>query len=82
MRDLLKDLWEESENKKDTYKIWKKIYHWLDCDNLGNIVLDGNTVWFELTCSSAKFPNYIYYYLIKWIEKKGYKYLYNIVEVN
>ena len=25
MRDLLKDLWEESENKKDTYKIWKKI---------------------------------------------------------
>ena len=81
MKSLLNDLWVEAENKKYNYKIWKKIYQWLDCDNLGDIVLDGNIAWFELTCSTAKFPNYIYYYLIKWIEKRGCKYLYNIIEV-
>ena len=81
-RDLLNDLWIEAEKKKDTYKIWGKIYHWLDCDNLGNIVLNDNVFWFELTSSSCPFPNYIYYYLIKWFEKKGYQYLYNLKEVN
>jgi len=81
MSNLLKELWEEAENKKGNYKMWSKIYNWLNKDNLGDIVIDGNIVWFELTCSLATFPNYIYYYLIKWIEKKGYKYLYNIVEV-
>lgn len=75
--DLLNDLWVEAEKKKDTYKIWGKIYHWLDCDNLGDIVLDDNVFWFELTCSLATFPNYIYEYLVKWGNKKGFIYLYD-----
>jgi len=78
MIDLLNMLWGEAEDKKDKYKIWSKIYKWLDRDNLGDIVLDNNVFWFELTCSLATFPNYIYDYLVKWGEKKGYTYLYNI----
>ena len=77
MKTLLNMLWEEAEEKKDKCKIWNKIYNWLDRDNLGNIVLDNNIFWFEKTCSLAIFPNYIYDYLVKWGEKKGYKYLYD-----
>ena len=77
MSNLLNDLWVEAEKKKDTYKIWGKIYHWLDCDNLGAIILDNKVFWFELNPSSIM-PDYIYNYLVKWGERKGFKYLYKI----
>ena len=76
--NLLDDLWSEAELKRDNYKIWKKIYYWLDCDNLGDIILDRGVFWFEKTCSTAHFPNYIYNYLINWGEKKGYTFLYHL----
>ena len=60
------------------YKIWNKVYNWLDRDNLGNIVLDHKVFWFEKTCSLATFPNYIYDYLIKWGTKRGFTHLSNI----
>jgi len=78
--NLLDDLWSEAMLKYYKYKIWKKIYHWLDCDNLEDIILDKGVFWFEKTCSTAHFPNYIYNYLIKWGEKKGYTFLYHLKE--
>jgi len=72
------EFWEYMELNKDISKINKKIYHWLDCDNLGNIVIDnGGVFWIELTCSLATLPNYVFMYIKRWMKKRGYEYLYD-----
>jgi hypothetical protein len=53
-----------------------RIYNWLNKDNFGGFVLDGNIFWIEKTVSTATLPNYIYAYLKKWATKKGYTALY------
>lgn len=81
MKNLLSELWQEAEEKKEKYKIWRKVYNWLDRDNLGNIVLEKDGIfWFELNLSSTM-PNYVYNFLIKWAERKGFRYLYNAYPV-
>jgi len=81
MTDNLTDaFWQHIEAKKDT-KIGSKIYNWLNEDNLGQIVVDNKVFWFELTSSYCTMPNYIHDYAIKWAEKLGYKYLYNVAQV-
>jgi len=79
--DLINELWNEAEHKKDNVKIWAKIYNWLNEDNLSDIIQDNNIYWFELTSSFSTLPNYIYYYIKKWASKKGFTYLYDIKEV-
>ncbi|MBA7585119.1 hypothetical protein ES708_27089 [subsurface metagenome] len=75
---MLKEmLWKEALEKKEESKIWSKIYNWLNRDNLGNITLVGEIFFFELNPSSIM-PNYVYHFLVKWGEQKGYKYLYNL----
>ena len=76
--NLLNEFWEYVETEAKKTKIAKKILNWLDCDNLGNIVLDNNIYWLENTCSYTKTPDYIFNYIKKWCNKKGYTYLFDI----
>jgi hypothetical protein len=64
--------------KKQDTKLNKKLYNWLNKDNLGCIVLDGSVYWIELTCSTATLPNYLYKYIKRLCNKKGYQYLYDL----
>lgn len=72
MKDIINELWLEVEAGKH-----KKIYNWLNEDNLGSIMVDGKVFWFELYPLSSM-PNYVYEYLKKWASKKGYTYLYDL----
>ena len=78
MKNIIKELWEHAENKKDSVKIVGKVHNWLNHDNLSSIIVDDNVFWFELTNSYTIMPNYIYNYLKRWANKKGYTYLYDI----
>lgn len=77
-KNIICELWQEAERKKDHVKIWGKIYQWLNGDNLSGIELLGTVFYFQKTSSYSSFPNYIYNYLIKWGEKRGYTYLYKL----
>jgi len=79
MRNLTSELWKEAEDNKEKHKLWGKVYNWLNQDNLGKVVLENKIFWFQLNpCSSM--PNYIYHFLVKWGESKGFVYLYTIKE--
>ena len=78
MKNIINELWEHTESKKDSVKIVGKVYNWLNCDNLSSIIVDDNVFWFELTNSYTIMPKYIYNYLKRWANKKGYTYLYDI----
>ena len=81
MNNLTSEFWDEhfrNVNVDDLSKIKEKIYNWLNKDNFGGFVVDGKVFWIEKCVSTSSLPNYIHKYLIKWMENKGYKYLYNI----
>jgi hypothetical protein len=64
-------------SKKDT-KIKNRIYYnWLNYDNLGEIITDGNIYWIELTNSNAKIPSYVHKYIKRFMGRQGFKYLYD-----
>jgi len=71
MDNLINELWEYAEKRN------KKIYNWLNMDNLSNIVVDNDIFWFEMVCG-RQMPNCVYYWLKKWCNKKGLTYLYDI----
>jgi len=77
-KDLLSDFWEYIEDKKDNNKQAEKIYNWLNHDNLGAIILDENIFWYEMNSGSVM-PDYVYNYIKKYFNKKGYTYLFDIV---
>ena len=52
-----------------------KVYDWLNGDNFWGFYTDGKTAWFELITGYC--PNYIHDFLVKFIKKNGYKYLYD-----
>lgn len=58
--------------------IARKIYNWLDRDNLQNIVIDGQVFWLELVCSQSTLPKYVLNYIKRFMAKRGYKYLYDL----
>jgi len=74
--NIIYHLWKDVEN--DTSKTSKKVYNWLNKDNLSSIELDDKVFWFELTSSTSTFPDYIYKYLKNWGKSKGYTYLYDL----
>ena len=79
MDTLTNMFWREhfdEKNRRELKGIKAKIYDWLNGDNFGGFILDNGVFWIEKTCSTATLPNYIYSYLKKWAEKKGYKSLY------
>lgn len=73
-KNLLPELWEYLENKKQLTKIELKVLNWLDHDNLSSILSDGAIFYFEKTCSYSVFPNYIHDWIKKWVSER-----YNIV---
>ena len=77
-KDISNDFWQHIEQRKDKFKIAKRIYTWLDRDNLGAIILDKGVFWFELVNSFSTMPNYVYEYLKRWGKKQGYIYLYDL----
>lgn len=58
-------------------KIAKKVYNVLDTEQIADIILDGNTFWFEHNQYHKYITNDVYAWLIKYLQNKGYKYLYN-----
>jgi hypothetical protein len=68
MQTLTREFFDENF-KKDN-----KIYNWLNNDNLSDIIIDGSVFWIELTCYSATLPNYVFDFIEKWCNKKGYVY--------
>lgn len=77
MEDISSRFWEYIETQRNK-KIGERVYQWLNCDNLGGIILDKNVFWIEKTSSYSSLPNYIYKYLKHWGRKQGYIYLYDI----
>jgi hypothetical protein len=49
---------------------------WANRDNLGAVILDRDIFWIEATAGGS-ITNYAHDYIIKFLEKQGYKYLYN-----
>ena len=79
MNELTNLFWNEhfrSKDRAELTKIKQKVYDWLNEDNFGGFGLDNKVFWIEKTCLTAKLPNYIYKFIIKWGKKQGYKYLY------
>lgn len=81
MNDLTNIFWNEhfrDKNRAELSKIKQKVYDWLNEDNFGGFGIEGKYFWIETTCSTAKIYNYIRNYMIKWANKKGYKYTYSL----
>lgn len=79
MNKLTNMFWDEHFRNIDPSKlkgIKLRVYNWLNKDNFGGFVLDGNVFWIEKTCNLATLPNYIYYYLTRWAKRKGFTALY------
>lgn len=80
MNNLTNMFWNEHFRNIDRERlagIKLHIYNWLNEDNFGGFVLEGNVFWIEKTCSTARLPNYIYDYLKRWAKKKGFIHLYS-----
>jgi len=76
-KSILEKFWDFIEEEKEKTKIGKKVYGWMNEDNLGTFnVFDSGCFYFEKMNSYVEMPNYIYNYLKKWGERQGYTYLY------
>ena len=75
-RDLLNKLFEETKGSKT--KIGRKVYNWLNHDNLGEILTDGEYYFTEKTYSGAVFPDYAYDYIENFMKRHGFNNPYNI----
>lgn len=72
MENIIHELWEYAEKNN------RRIYEWLNKDNLSSVVVDNGVFWYEMTSSSSKMPDWVYCWLKKWGNKKGLIYLYDI----
>ena len=77
-RNISYMLWDYMDIKKEKKLSIRegRIYNWLNKDNLNAVILDNDIFWFEKTNSLTVMPNYIYDWLIKFYEKKGYEFIY------
>ena len=73
-KNILYDFWRYVE-RQDT-KIAKKVYDWLDKDNLASIIVSNDVYWLEFTTSRTVIPGYVFNYIKNWCKKQGYEYLY------
>ena len=78
--NILNELWSyfEEKPKEKWSKTDDKVHNFLNYDNLSSIILDGNVFWIEKTTSYTVIPNYIYRWIVKFYEKRGYMYLFKI----
>ena len=75
-KNLLNNLWKYAEEKDTAEK--RKLYNYLDRDYINDIILDGDVFWIESNGADIQIPDYVNNIIIKYFEKKGYRYLYNI----
>jgi len=75
-QNIINEFWQHIENQNT--KIAKRIYNWLNHDNLASIIVDGKLFWLEKTCSTSTIPNFAYTYIKKWASKKNLTYLYDL----
>ncbi len=59
-------------------KIAKSVFNKLDSEAIAGIILDGNTFWYEHAAYEQGLNNKEHAWLTKYLEKKGYKYLYSV----
>ena len=76
MKDYLGNYWRYIEGKNT--KQSKKIHEYLNKDRLYSIIVDFNTYWLETTSMNTNIPNYVYEDIKRYMNKKGYIYLYDI----
>ena len=76
--NISSEFWQHIEEKRAKSKKIELIYRWLDQDNLGAIIVDGNVFWTELTHSTATMPAYVFQYIKKWAKERGLTYLYDV----
>ena len=79
MKTLTNQFWGYVESKKEKSKLCKKVFNWLDRDNLQDIIIDeGSVYWVELTCPSRnRLPDYVGDFIKCWCKTQGYEYLYD-----
>ena len=57
-------------------KIAKSVFDVLDREGIADIILDDKTFWFESYINGNNWTNKQHDWLVKYLENKGYKYLY------
>lgn len=76
MKDYLRNYWRYIEGKNTEQS--KKIHEYLNKDRLYSIIVDNNVYWLETTSMNTNIPNYVYEDIKRYMNKKGYTYLYDI----
>ncbi len=75
---LHQEFWDAHFENPSGGVIAGKVYNWLNHDNLGELVTDGEVFWIELTWSGATLPKYILNYIKHWASGRGFTYLYDM----
>lgn len=75
MRNIASEFWKFVESQDNDLS--KRVYNWLNKDNLSAIIVDRGVFWIELTTSMSTLPKYVLQYIIKWCSSRGLKYLYS-----
>lgn len=76
-KSIINQFWAYVESQ-DT-KLSKRVYNWLNEDNLNDIWLDRNIFWWDLNSpSSNSMPNFVYDYIKKWGNSLGYTYTFDL----
>ena len=80
MEDVINEFCEYVENRKETgSKLDKKVYNWLNNDNLGSILKDNVVFYVEKTCRNALIYDYALNYIKKYMLKyHNVKYMYDV----
>lgn len=75
MRNIASEFWKFVESQDNDLS--KRVYNWLNKDNLSAIIVDRGVFWIELTTSMSTLPKYVFQYIEKWCKSKGLRYLYS-----
>lgn len=75
-KDFLSEFWNYLEEQET--KISDKILKWLNNGKLFSIIAYDGTWWLETANSMSKVPNYVFDYIEKYMDKKGYKYIWKV----
>lgn len=76
-KSIYKELYEYYKNQ-DT-KISQKVFDVLDREGIPDIILYGDTFWFELYSYGNDCPQIVYDHIKKTLNKHGYTYLHDVI---
>ena len=77
-KNVTRDLWDYLKNDKS--KIGKRVYEWMNRDNLREVIFDGEAWWFTMNGWGFP-PKYVFLYIKRWARKNGKTYLYELCPV-